>query len=168
MTEREIGDIMSSCGKWKQLLSHPQESKCATDDMSNYEILEHTADTGITASGNTLAEAYAAAAQGMFSIMTDPDTIRETGTRRVTVKADDAEGLLFEWLNELLYYFDVELILFRGFDIIEFSQTSLTADCHGEKYDPSRHEIKTGIKSATYHLMEVDAEHHKVTVIFDV
>jgi SHS2 domain-containing protein len=35
-------------------------------------------------------------------------------TKRVNVSADDYEGLLFEWLNELLYYFDVELLLFSG------------------------------------------------------
>ena len=146
----------------------PQASKCAVDEMSSYELLEHTADIGIAAAGNDLAEAYAAAAEGMFSIMVDPDTVRETISRRITVNADDAEGLLFEWLNELLYYFDVEQLLFRRFDVFEFSEKHLTADGYGEKYDPARHEIKTGVKSATYHMMEIDPEHGRVRVIFDV
>ncbi len=136
--------------------------------MSRYEILEHTADTGVEDIGQTLADAYAAAAEGMFSIITDLETVQETVTKRVNVSADDYEGLLFEWLNELLYYFDVELLLFKRFDILEFSETSLTADCYGEKYEPARHEIKTGIKSATYHMMEIDPEHNRVKVIFDV
>jgi SHS2 domain-containing protein len=40
--------------------------------------------------------------------------------------------------------------------------------CYGERYDPARHRLKTGIKSATYHMLEVDAEKHRVRVIFDI
>ena len=133
-----------------------------------YELIEHTADIGVKACGQTLAEAFANAALGMFSIMTELEDVRETGTRRVEVKADDVEGLLFEWLNSLLYYFDVEMLLFRRFDIIEFGENHLTAECRGEPYNASRHNLKMGVKSATYHQMEVDPVNNCVKVIFDV
>jgi SHS2 domain-containing protein len=42
------------------------------------------------------------------------------------------------------------------------------ADCFGEKYDASRHRLKTGVKSATYHMLEVDSAKNRVQVIFDV
>jgi len=44
----------------------------------------------------------------------------------------------------------------------------LKATCYGEKYDPSRHHLKTGVKSATYHMLKVDKENNQVQVIFDV
>lgn len=136
--------------------------------MKKFELIEHTADIGLRAGGETLAEAFANAALGMFSLMVELENVTEKESRQVEVKADDIEGLLFEWLNSLLYYFDVEMILFCRFDIIEFGDTRLKATCYGEKYDSSRHSLRMGVKSATYHQLEVDREKNSVRVIFDV
>jgi SHS2 domain-containing protein len=123
---------------------------------------------GLVAYGETLAEAFASAACGMFSIIAELDTVQETESRRVEISGDDREGLLFEWLNYLLYLFDVEGLLFKRFDMIEFGDSRLCAVCYGEKYDPSRHHLKTGVKSATYHMLKVDTEKNQVQVIFDI
>jgi SHS2 domain-containing protein len=136
--------------------------------MKKFELIEHTADVGLIAHGKTLAEAFANAAYGMFSIIAELDAVQETESRRVEIGEDDLEGLLFEWLNSLIYLFDVEMILFKRFDIIEFDDSRLRAVCHGEKCDPSRHHLKTGVKSATYHMLEVDREKNQVQVIFDI
>lgn len=136
--------------------------------MKKFELIEHTADLGLAAYGETLAEAFANAAGGMFSIIAEPDGVKVVESRRVEIDADDVEGLLFEWLNALLYYFDVEGIIFRRFDIIDFKERRLAAECYGEKYDPTRHRLKTGVKSATYHMLEVDRTRNRVQVIFDV
>jgi SHS2 domain-containing protein len=136
--------------------------------MKRFELVEHTADTGLNAYGRTLAEAFANAAYGMFSIIAELGNVREIEKRRVEVSADDIESLLFEWLNALLYYFDVETLLFTRFDIIEFSNEKLVADCYGEIVAAARHRIRTGVKSATYHLLEVDRANNRVRVIFDI
>jgi SHS2 domain-containing protein len=138
------------------------------DDMKRFELIEHTADAGLKAYGRTLAEAYANAAYGMFSIIAELDNVEEKVSRRVEVDGDDAEGLLFEWLNSLLYYFDVETLLFKRFDITDFAEKHLAAKCYGEPYDAARHQLKTGVKSATYHRLEVDRAKKRVQVIFDV
>ena len=136
--------------------------------MKRFELIEHTADMGLIAYGSTLAEAFANAACGMFSIIAGLDAVRETESRRLELSEADPEALLFEWLNRLIYFFDVEMLLFSRFDIIEFDGCRLKAVCHGEQYDPSRHQLKTGVKSATYHMLEVDKEKNQVRVIFDV
>jgi SHS2 domain-containing protein len=136
--------------------------------MKRFEFIEHTADTGLIAYGETLAEAFANAAYGMFSIIADPDDVKEVESRRVTVSELDTEALLFAWLNDLIYLFDVETLIFKRFDIVEFGDEKLMAICYGEKYDPSRHHLKTEIKSATYHMLEVDRERNTVRVIFDI
>jgi len=133
-----------------------------------FELVEHTADIGLIAYGSTLAEAFANAAYGMFSIIAELETVRETESRRLELSEADPEALLFEWLNRLIYFVDVEILLFSRFDIIEFDGCRLKAVCHGEKYDPSRHQLKTGVKSATYHMLRVDKEKNQVRVIFDV
>jgi SHS2 domain-containing protein len=136
--------------------------------MKRFELIEHTSDTGLAAYGKNLGEAFANAAYGMFSIIAELDVVKEAEMRRVEINEEDAESLLFEWLNSLLYYFDVEMLLFRRFDIMEFGEDRLVAECHGEKYDPSRHHLKTGVKSATYYMIKVDREKNRVQVIFDV
>ena len=136
--------------------------------MKRFEIIEHTADMGLAAYGHDLAEAFANAAYGLFSIMADLGNVRERVSRRVEFREEDAEGLLFEWLNHLLYIFDVEMLLLKRFDIEHFDGFTLKATCHGEKYDPARHRLHRGVKSATYHLLKVDRERNRVQVILDV
>jgi SHS2 domain-containing protein len=123
---------------------------------------------GLVAYGKSLAEAFANAAYGLFSLIVEPNKVKEKESRKVTVQAQDTEGLLFNWINELIYIFEVERLLFKSFDITEFTGRSLEAICWGEKYDPSRHQLKTGVKSATYHMLKVDGEKNRVQVIFDV
>ena len=123
---------------------------------------------GLVAYGKSLAEAFANAACGLFSLIVEPNKVKEKESRKVTVQAQDAEGLLFNWINELIYIFEVERLLFKRFDITEFTGRSLEATCWGEKYDPCRHQLKTGVKSATYHMLKVDGEKNRVQVIFDV
>lgn len=136
--------------------------------MRRFQLIEHTADTGLVAYGHSLAEAFANAAYGLFSIIAELRKVREVESLTVAVSAEDAESLLFEWLNNLIYVFDVEYLLCKRFDITEFTQHSLKAVCWGERYDPSRHRLKIGVKSATYHMLEVDGEKNRVQVIFDV
>jgi SHS2 domain-containing protein len=133
-----------------------------------YRLIEHTADVGLIAYGQTLAEAFANAAYGMFSIMADLRRVKEVDSRPVEVSAVDSESLLFDWLNSLLYFFDAEQLLFRRFDILTFSDTKLKAACYGEKADPARHHLKVGVKSATYHMLTVDRQKNRVKVIFDI
>ena len=136
--------------------------------MRRFKLLEHTADIGVVAYGRDLAEAFANAAYGLFSIILDLRSVRQVEARTVEISEQDGESLLFEWLNHLIYIFDVEKLLFRRFDITEFDGKQLKAICYGEKYDPSRHRLKLGVKSATYHMMKIDAEKNQVQVIFDV
>lgn len=136
--------------------------------MPRYRLIEHTADIGLTAYGGNLEEAFANAAYGMFAIMTDLRSVREVETRMVSLREAGLEALLFEWLNRLVYIFDVEHLLFRRCDVSLEGESGLTAVCHGEKYDPARHHLKLGVKAATYHMLSVDKENNRVRVIFDV
>ena len=136
--------------------------------MKRFQPIEHTADTGLIAYGQTLPDAFANAAYGLFSIIAELKAVKEIESRTLAINEEDSEGLLFEWLNSLIYLFDVEMLLFKRFDIQEFNGRGLKATCYGEKYDPSRHKLKTGVKSATYHMLKVDTEENQVQVIFDI
>lgn len=136
--------------------------------MPKFKLIEHTADIGLTAYGRTLAEAFANAAYGMFSIMAELRNVKEKESREVELNDAETETLFFDWLNSLLYFLDVETLLFKRFDVKLFDGNSLKATCYGEKYDPARHQLKLGVKSATYHMLKVDKDKKQVRVIFDV
>ncbi len=124
--------------------------------MNKYEIIDTTADIGIRAFGSDWPEVYANAALGMFSLITKTDTVQEKLERNISVTAPDREVLLAEWLNELIFLFDTEMLLFSRFEITKLSASRIEARCFGEKVDRSRHELKRGIKSATYHRLKVE------------
>lgn len=134
-----------------------------------FEILNHTADAGIIAYGSNMNEAFANAAKGMFSLITELEDVEETEYRDTELTAPDWESLLVEWLNELIYLFDVENILFKKFDITQLSNTQLKAKSYGAKVDSSRHKLKTGVKAATYHMLRIDRDKGiRIQVLFDI
>ena len=135
----------------------------------DFEIINHTADVGIRAYGTDIKQAFANAAKALFSLITELDNVEEVLHRDIELTATDQESLLVEWLNELIYLFDVENIIFKRFDITRLANTLLEAICYGEKVDRSRHELKTGVKAATYHMLKVDKDDGcKVHVLFDI
>jgi len=138
--------------------------------MKRYELLDHTADIGIIAFGRDLPEAFGNAAYAMFDILTDINRIRETDSFDLQVSASNIEDLLVAWLNELLYRYETERIVFSKFAIDDINDSNLRATVSGEKIAPDRHEIKTEIKSVTYHQLKVEKmdDGWRAQVIFDV
>ena len=136
----------------------------------DFVLLEHTADIGVEAYGVDLKQAFANAARGMFSIITDLYKINEIIQHNIEATAPNQESLLVAWLNELVYIFDVEHIIFKRFEISELDQNQIKATGYGEKVDASRHEMQVGIKAATYHMLQVARERtgYRVRVIFDI
>ncbi len=136
--------------------------------MKKFDLIEHTADIGLKAYGQNLGEAFSNAAYGLFSIITDLRKVRKIESRVIELQEKSPEDLLFEWLNHLIYLFDAEQMLFKQCDIQEFDGLKIKAVCYGEKADLSRHELKLGVKAATYHMLKVDPEKNEVQVIFDI
>jgi SHS2 domain-containing protein len=135
----------------------------------DFEVIDHTADVGIIAYGADMKQAFANAAKGLFSLITELDDVEEVLHRDAELTATDEESLLVEWLNELIYQFDTEGIVFKRFDIIELENTRLKARSYGEKVDRSRHRLKMGVKAATYHMLKVErGDGGKVQVLFDI
>jgi len=136
---------------------------------NGFEIIDHTADVAIAAYGADLKKAFANAALGMFSIITDLDIVNEKVIRDVEVTSEDMKDLLVSWLNELLFICEVDKILFKRFDISELSDTRMLAKCYGEKINLKRHKIKTEIKAVTYHMLKIEEDNGiRVQVLFDI
>ncbi len=135
----------------------------------DFEIVNHTADVGIIAYGADIRQAFANAARALFSLITELDDVDEFLHRDIELTAPDEESLLVEWLNELIYLFDTENIVFKRFDVTKLNNTRLKARSYGEKVDSSKHRLKTGVKAATYHMLKIDkGDGCRVQVLFDI
>ena len=135
-----------------------------------YETFEHTADVGIEARGDSLEELFASAAAGMLSLLIDPAGVRESERRGVRVEAGDLEGLLVDWLNELLVLLNADGFVPAAVTVTEVSEPgALVAEVAGEPVDPARHRFRMDVKAATYHQVQVrrNAE-WRARVILDV
>lgn len=135
-----------------------------------FEIIGTTADVGVVARGATCEEAFAHAAEGLFNLITDLETVKPLQSHAVECEGISLEGLLVAWLNELIYLHDVHEILFRRFEITAFDGRRLQAKAWGEPIDTSRHSLGTEVKAATYHLAQVTEgpSGWEVRVILDV
>jgi SHS2 domain-containing protein len=120
-----------------------------------YEYIEHTGDLGFKAYGASREEVFVNAARALFDVLVSPETIDEKEERAVTVEAAALDDLMVSWLGELLYLFDTQGLLLKGFEIRTLKDNLLMATVRGETMDPQRHEIKTGIKAITYHQLYV-------------
>ena len=135
-----------------------------------YEVFEHTADIGLHAYGDTLADLFIHAAQGMESLMVPPEQVRVVTSREITVEGRDTVALLVAWLNELIVLFDTDYLLFSEFAIGTITETRLTARASGEPYDAQRHELSSAIKAVTWHEAAVNHtdQGYQARIIFDI
>ena len=120
-----------------------------------YETFEHTADVGLRARGDTLEDLFANAACGMFEILAELGNVNPTVGEEIRIEAVDLPELMVNWLNELLFRWETQQVLFARFDVQEVKETSLEAAVRGETYDPKRHEVFADIKAATYHNLSI-------------
>jgi len=135
-----------------------------------FEIIDHTADVGIIAYGADIEELFSNAAIALFSLITELGSIENKLHIDLEVSSQDIDTLIIEWLNELIYLFDVKHILFNRFDIRSLTNNELKATCYGEHFDAMKHTIKVGVKAATYHMLKLDKndDGFKAQVILDI
>lgn len=135
-----------------------------------YEVFEHTADIGLHAYGKTLPELFVHAAEGMESLMVSPEQIQAQVSREISVEGHDPVSLLIDWLNELIFLFDTEYLIFRQFEIETLTETRLQGRARGEPYDARRHDLSSAIKAVTWHeaAIEQTSDGYRARIIFDI
>jgi len=134
--------------------------------MGRWLELDHTADLALHVWGRDLTDLFVAAATGMFSLLAEaaPGGVRVRFEMHLT--APDAESLLVDWLNELLYLCETQ-----DFVGTEFVFAILTPmELHAEVAGLPVGERRADIKAATYHMLAVAAAEagYETEIVFDV
>ena len=128
----------------------------------SYEFLEDvaTADIAFHAWGKDLEELFIAAGDATLNVMIDNlDAIALTETRTFSLENDELDMLLFNFLQEFIYYKDSELLLLRA-QQVEISEKDgvhqLSAVTKGEKLDSDRHQQRVDVKAVTLHQFQLE------------
>ncbi|MDY6965509.1 MAG: archease [Halobacteriota archaeon] len=130
--------------------------------------IEHTSDVGFEVEEESLEELFSSAAIAMYELMTDPGEIETVLERKVEVQSEDLESLMFDWMDELIFLFESEHLIFKSFNL-SIDGFHLDGRCRGGVFDPAKHESGIAVKAVTYHMMEVKKNDlWKARVILDV
>ncbi len=129
-----------------------------------FEYRDHAADVEVRGIGNTVEEAFAAAAAGMFNAMVDLDRIAPRERRKVAVSAPRLELLLVEWLGTLLGEKEISGLIFSRFAVeidTAAGNSRLRGSAWGEQLDPARHRPKIEVKGVSYAGLRVETQDEK-------
>ncbi len=133
-----------------------------------------TADIAFEAWGKTLEEMFVAAADATMNVMVgDLDSIADRERRMIEVRSDEIDMLLFELLQELIFFKDADMLLLRIPAVTiekERDHLVLTGEAYGEKIDPSKHELIVDVKAVTLHRFEAKKieKRWQATVVLDI
>lgn len=123
--------------------------------VKKYEFLPHTADAQFKAYGKTLEEAFSNAALATYQIMTDISKVKKKIKKLLVIHSQNKESLLYDYLEELLFFTDTEAFLVSEVKNLEIRKLKdgymLECQIKGDQAD--KYELKTQIKAITYNDM---------------
>jgi len=136
-----------------------------------FEVRDHAADKAATAYGKTLNEVFEASAYAMFGLMFDLATVQAQEARQVIFEEPSGEELLKRWLDDLLFMFDTEGMVFSefavevecppspektcsritGFQAAEGEPWRLKGIARGQRFAQTMERRGAAVKAVTYH-----------------
>ena len=141
-----------------------------------YQYLEDiaTSDAAFEAWGDKLEDMFLAAADATMNVMVENlDGIADKERRMIRVEAEAIDLLLFQLLQELIFFKDAERLLLRvsRTDIQgEAGHFICAAETYGEEINPDKHELIVDVKAVTLHRFRVEQTPRgwEATVILDI
>jgi len=142
---------------------------------AGFEFEDHTADVQVKSWGRTLEEAFSQTAYSLMATITpDLDKVSPEIEKELNIMAEDKEALLFDFLSEFLFLFDVEELVFSDINVESIKQKEndyvIKAILKGEKFNKNKHEIGTEVKAITYSFMNISEKkgYIEISIVFDI
>ena len=124
--------------------------------MEAYKYIEHTADAKFQAFGKTLEEAFTNAALATFNIMTDTTKVKPNIKKEIKIGAHDMNALLYDFLDELLFFLDTEGFLLNKIENIKIDTENFKLEATALGDSHKGYEVHGNVKSPTYNDMKVE------------
>ncbi len=134
-------------------------------ENAGFEEREHTADWSLHVWAPDLAGLLEQAARGMADLSGIKTNEQQKIERSIKVESTDAEGLLVNFLTELLHLMDGEGLVFNTFNL-SVSENVVSASMTGSPIL----ERKKEIKAVTYHNLKIEkkARGLEADIVLDV
>lgn len=137
------------------------------------KYLEHTADILFQAEAESLPELFVQCALAVEESQFDLNTVEINEEVEIKKENKQIDLLLFDFLDELLFYKDSEMLVLNKFkiDIIEDdNKFTLSCKAFGEKIDQEKHQPEIDVKAITMHEFKVEkhAEGWFAQVLLDI
>jgi protein archease len=130
-----------------------------TRQQGVYEFFEHTADLGLRIRADEPEAIFTDAARALTNaIVENPESIQSLERTELTIVGEELALVLFDWLNELLYRFEVDHRVYGKF-AVRLHAEGLEASVWGEPLDRDRHSLAHEVKAITYHELKFVREH---------
>lgn len=141
-----------------------------------YKIVEGVAmaDVAYEVTGQTLEEMFASAGLALTDTQVkNANKLKKEQTKELNLKAKNIEQLLHDFLQELIFYKDADVLLLNKFDIKITKTTEgyeLKGKTHGEEIDMKKHELLVDVKAVSWHMFKVEQSNGlwRAFVILDV
>ena len=150
------------------MLPKPPDGSDVSPLTHRYEVIDHTADTGVKTGGDTLADAIGNAAFAMFDLMYDLSSLSAETPVTFDAAAVSPPELLVDVLSELLLRSETDDLAFTEFRVHE---AGMHATISAAGASTLGLELRgPPIKAVTYHDLrcEPDGDAWEIRVIFDV
>lgn len=120
-----------------------------------FEVLEHTADLGFRAYGNSLAELFANCALALSAIAFELAAVQPLHACPLRAEGADRESLLVNWLSEVLFRLDADRLAFCRFEVHSLTDTGVEGTGWGEPRQPGKPPARVVVKGVTYHQLRL-------------
>ena len=126
-----------------------------------YYFKDHTADIKYVVESDSIEDAFKESVNAFVDIILDDNRLKETThEKNILVSGRDLKRLLYEFLEEILFYFDTELVLPKKvlkLEIRKNGKYNLKSNIIFSKVD----KVNIGIKAITYHEMKIEKKGRK-------
>jgi SHS2 domain-containing protein len=144
---------------------------------TGHEFLPVTGDIQVHAWAPTLAELFRETGLVLMRIIVPgPASTNEEISVRVDKDAEDLKALLFDWLSEILYLFDADLLVINEIEIdsldeVEDGRWEIKSQFKGERFRKGYHRGGKEVKAVTYSYMTIEERDdglQHLLIIFDI
>ncbi|KAL5285525.1 ZBTB8OS family protein [Megaselia abdita] len=100
----------------------------------------------------------------MFGYMTELPTVSVEQCFKIEASSEDLDGLMFQFLDELLFLFSAEpYLVCKKIEITKFDLENFKIEClcYGEPFTLGKHPQGTEVKAITYSAMKIVNDEEK-------
>ncbi|MBU0648116.1 archease [Patescibacteria group bacterium] len=133
-----------------------------------FEILKHTADVRVKATGKDLGDLLVNALEGMNEILDPKIRTGVIGKKsKVEIESVDRDALVVDFLSEILLLSQTDKVVWTDVVFKEIEEKNLVAEMAGSEVK----EFGDDIKAVTYHGAKIATNEEgrlEVTILFDI